>query len=245
MAALSKEQRHRIVAAIGALQTHVGQVDQAGLSDDVEILAMGTLEEAHAHGVDVAAEWRQAAFVRSGETVASLHDLLPRLRRLAQSGVAVHAVFDADSMPPPAIHQVLAEDHREYRLTFAPMSMTIGEGRTVLMVGETPRGEWSLRGFTSPAVVTAAIDYWNAVSDIPAAAAGAVPPSEGTASLTERQVRILRLLSAGHTDEHIAHQLEVSVRTVRADVRCAMDHYGATSRFEAGCAFTAAGLLPG
>ena len=45
---------------------------------------------------------------------------------------------------------------------------------------------------------------------------------------------LLALLTSGLTDEAIAHQLGVSIRTVRRRIRRLMDHLGAISRFQAG-----------
>jgi DNA-binding CsgD family transcriptional regulator len=50
----------------------------------------------------------------------------------------------------------------------------------------------------------------------------------------EDRERILALLTAGLTDEVIARQLGISIRTVRRRVRRLMDHLGAVSRFQAG-----------
>jgi DNA-binding NarL/FixJ family response regulator len=49
-----------------------------------------------------------------------------------------------------------------------------------------------------------------------------------------RSDRVLALLSTGATDEAIARQLGVSLRTVQRDVRGILDQLGARTRFQAG-----------
>lgn len=56
-------------------------------------------------------------------------------------------------------------------------------------------------------------------------------PAEGD---DEERGRLLALLTAGLTDEAIARQLGISIRTVRRRIRRMMDHLGAVSRFQAG-----------
>ena len=52
--------------------------------------------------------------------------------------------------------------------------------------------------------------------------------------LTEEEVDILRLLSAGLTDESVARSLGVSVRTVQRKVQIIQRNFGASSRFQLG-----------
>jgi DNA-binding CsgD family transcriptional regulator len=54
---------------------------------------------------------------------------------------------------------------------------------------------------------------------------------------------ILRLLAAGLKDETIARRLGMSLRTARRHIADLMEQLGATSRFQAGAAAAAAGLL--
>ena len=57
---------------------------------------------------------------------------------------------------------------------------------------------------------------------------GAGPP------LDERDRRILSLLTVGASDQVVARQLGVSVRTVERRVRYLTEHLGAATRFQAG-----------
>jgi predicted transcriptional regulator len=56
----------------------------------------------------------------------------------------------------------------------------------------------------------------------------------GTEGDDEEMEVVLALMTAGLTDEAIAHQLGISIRTVRRRIRRLMDHLGVASRFQAG-----------
>jgi DNA-binding NarL/FixJ family response regulator len=60
---------------------------------------------------------------------------------------------------------------------------------------------------------------------------------------TPRHHRVLRLLADGLTDDAIARQVGVSVRTVRNDMAAAMLSLDARSRFQAGVRAAQLGLL--
>lgn len=63
----------------------------------------------------------------------------------------------------------------------------------------------------------------------------APPTGDGSAaSLDERDRRILSLLMVGASDQVVARQLDVSVRTVERRVRHLMERLGAATRFQAG-----------
>ncbi|WP_350281530.1 LuxR C-terminal-related transcriptional regulator [Kribbella sp. HUAS MG21] len=53
--------------------------------------------------------------------------------------------------------------------------------------------------------------------------------------LTSRQVTIGRMLATGAKDAAIAHELGLSLRTIRAEISALIAGLGAKSRFQAGC----------
>jgi DNA-binding NarL/FixJ family response regulator len=63
------------------------------------------------------------------------------------------------------------------------------------------------------------------------------------ADQTPRHHKVLRLLADGLTDDAIARQVGVSVRTVRNDMAAAMLSLDARSRFQAGVRAAQLGLL--
>lgn len=67
------------------------------------------------------------------------------------------------------------------------------------------------------------------------AAGGATCRGEDAAvPLDQRDLRVLHLLTTGASDQLIARQLDVSVRTVERRIRYLMEHLGAATRFQAG-----------
>jgi DNA-binding NarL/FixJ family response regulator len=53
--------------------------------------------------------------------------------------------------------------------------------------------------------------------------------------LTERQLMIGRMMATGAKDAAIAHELGLSLRTIRAEISALIVGLGAKSRFQAGC----------
>jgi DNA-binding CsgD family transcriptional regulator len=70
-----------------------------------------------------------------------------------------------------------------------------------------------------------------------------VSPDHTPADQTPRHHKVLRLLADGLTDDAIARQVGVSVRTVRNDMAAAMLSLDARSRFQAGVRAAQLGLL--
>jgi DNA-binding NarL/FixJ family response regulator len=71
------------------------------------------------------------------------------------------------------------------------------------------------------------------------------PPSGGgtTASLTARELSVLRLVAAGHTNREIGARLFISEKTASVHVTHAMEKLGALSRYEAAAIAERLGLL--
>lgn len=80
-----------------------------------------------------------------------------------------------------------------------------------------------------------------ALSDPPAA--GIAPPTEQTATLTDRQIEVLRLLGAGQSNKEIARTLRLAEGTVKLHVSALMRALGAKNRTEAAMAAERSGLL--
>ena len=62
-------------------------------------------------------------------------------------------------------------------------------------------------------------------------------------TLTARELEVLALVAAGHTNREIGGRLFISQKTVSVHVTHAMDKLGALSRYEAAAAATRLGLL--
>jgi DNA-binding CsgD family transcriptional regulator len=97
-------------------------------------------------------------------------------------------------------------------------------------------GSIEVRWAAPVAAVTALLEQvWQLCTPYgPTVASLGLGPGLGAAPLDERDQRILSLLTTGASDQVIARQTGVSVRTVERRVRYLMDHLGAATRFQAG-----------
>jgi DNA-binding NarL/FixJ family response regulator len=124
-------------------------------------------------------------------------------------------------------------------MPYVPMELLVVDGTAaVLTAGTTSSRVLAMR---LPGVVTSTTQMFER------AWRDAVPLLDGRhparTALTRREQEILRLLSAGATDEVTAAQLGCSVRTVRRLVAQLMDRLGARSRFQAGVKAASSGWL--
>lgn len=72
---------------------------------------------------------------------------------------------------------------------------------------------------------------------------GGVPETTPSTTLTARELEVLALVAAGHTNREIGDRLFISEKTASVHVTHAMDKLGALSRYEAAAAATRLGLL--
>jgi DNA-binding CsgD family transcriptional regulator len=75
-------------------------------------------------------------------------------------------------------------------------------------------------------------------------AAGTLIEGRPMTTLTARELEVLALVAAGHTNREIGERLFISEKTASVHVTHAMDKLGALSRYEAAAAATRLGLLP-
>ncbi|WP_409238468.1 DNA-binding response regulator [Streptomyces sp. PA5.6] len=132
-----------------------------------------------------------------------------RLVRIAESGAQVRI------SAAPLAHEAIVIDRRAAILAGAPV-----QGVRTFTVIRTPVAVEGVRTLLHAAWETAVdLDEYRRTR----------PPA-----LSEEARRVLRALSAGHTDEVTARELGMSLRTYRRRVADLMTALGATSRFQAG-----------
>jgi DNA-binding CsgD family transcriptional regulator len=125
-----------------------------------------------------------------------------------------------------------------------PMNIIVFDRRTALLTPPRPRG--SLRREVSivdgPDLMVALGAFCEFIWE------KAVQANLGTghdgASLTVQELRVLRLLAEGCTDQVIARRIGVSVRTAGRLTATLMNRLDARSRFQAGARAAQLGLLP-
>lgn len=126
---------------------------------------------------------------------------------------------------------ILAAKHLPYYVGFGPMQMKVFDRRIVLVEGPDHEGYRSLMLIERQEAVSAALHYAKVVQSYSVAVRD-LPDDDVV--LTPRQHAIARMLAENQTDPAIARTLNVSVRTVRADMAALHDCFGATNRFAAG-----------
>jgi DNA-binding CsgD family transcriptional regulator len=82
---------------------------------------------------------------------------------------------------------------------------------------------------------------WNAA--VPLASSREPQSPDGTRELREAERNLLKLLAVGMTDETVARQLGISLRTTRRHIAALMSHLAASSRFQAGAEAAKRGWL--
>lgn len=120
-----------------------------------------------------------------------------------------------------------------------PMRMLVVDRRAVVIPADLEQPRSGALLVRSPGVLTALIalfeSVWASARDV-----GAPRPAAGVA-MSDTEQEVLRLLAAGATDEAVARQLGVSVRTVRRHTAGLMTRFQARSRFELGVRLTQQG----
>lgn len=177
--------------------------------------------------------WRRLLSTRSMATGKALSRSMPNNRFCLENGLQMVSVFDYESTDSTARSLLEGETAGPYFYAYAPIQMRIIDEREVLMHGPCDDRGGSILSLTSTGALEAAWTYWHAVQTTAAPCTGV----GDEVTFTARQRRALELLSTGLTDEHIAKVLDVSVRTVRADVAQIMELLNVRSRFATGYAY--------
>jgi DNA-binding CsgD family transcriptional regulator len=206
----------------------------------LQSLADGTARDCHIGGVgdeindwlfEESPSWRHLLSVRPTGTAAQLRRSLPNNRALVDAGLEMVSVFDYERLEEECRQLIVAEPLGQYLFAVAEVQMKVIDHERVLLDGPSVGGEPSVMVCRAPAVLEAAMRYWNAVlgSAFDCGQERAAEPR-----LTERQRLVVGLMQDGMTDEAMARQLEVSVRTVRSDVAAVLEALQVRSRFSAG-----------
>ena len=162
-------------------------------------------------------------------------------RLAVRKGVDRRVALDTSLLEDPSamelVERVRAEGHPVVFGHGVPFSVLVVDSATAIVDLTTfDRDEGSfevrvpaaVRALTRlfEAVWTLATPYWQGLLE--------APRTPDRLPLAERDQRVLALLTTGASDQVIARQLGVSVRTVERRVRYLMDRLGAATRFQAG-----------
>ena len=217
-------------ARLQVCRGEVAALVAAGSTGEAEIVGVG-LRAANDWMAHESAQWREYHSTRTAGVVSQLRYSLPLNRLRVRGGARITTIYEASGLDANARVLVANEKLGTYRLGHVPMRLTVVDHRFVLLDGPVVDGRMTLMKVTSPVMLDLAQRYWDAVQ------AAVVPLSPGFAgpeALTPRQRQVVALLGSDLNDEAIAEALDVSVRTVRADVAAVLAALGVRSRFAAG-----------
>ena len=215
------------------LQVRRGEVAAlvaAGGTSEAEVVGVG-MRAANDWMAHASAQWREYHSTRTSAVVSQLRYSLPLNRLRVRGGARITTIYDVSGLDANARVLVANEKLGTYGFGTVPVRMTVVDHRIVLLEGPVVDGRMTLMRVTSPSMLDLAQRYWEAVQG----AVIAMPPAfAGPTALTPRQRQVVSLLGSDLGDEAIAEALDVSVRTVRADVAAVLAALGVRSRFAAG-----------
>ena len=156
-------------------------------------------------------------------------------------GVVYRGIVDSDYLAlPGAVEHVRADIAKgdEVRVVHRlPFKMALADRRTALIPLDlsSPRSEVLL--VRSPALLDALYALFESLWDraVPLSLDRALAPAQDDAGGVARESReILRLMAAGLNDKAIAHELDISMRTLNRRISELMTQLNARSRFQIG-----------
>lgn len=225
--------RQAVLDAAAVLQMRRSEIAAAAVRGDLrdtEIVAVGMkgINQWLQRGNE---KWHEVLSVRASATTTQLRASLPTNREWYEQGISMVSVFDYYGTSREARMLLANETIGDYLFGCAPVQMKIIDRRAVLLQGPEVDGFDSIMSVSAPACMSAAWRYWEAVlaSCVPADA----PTGRPLDAFSKRQRQIIALLASDLGDEAIAASLDVSVRTVRADVAAILSALGVRSRFAA------------
>jgi len=205
---------------------------ERGESSGATVVAEGDNADLNRWMRDDCVRWRELLSMKPSGFVPQLQVSLPQNRRLIANGLQMVSLFHLDGVDAEGRCLLAGEEVGEYRLGVAPVQMKLIDRRYVLLSGPCDGDRTSIMEVTAPECLDAAWRYWHA------ALAASLPVEEGVpaglSSLTRRQRQVVALLAVDTRDDAIAEALDVSVRTVRADIADLLEVLGVRSRFAAG-----------
>ncbi|MDO5739684.1 MAG: LuxR C-terminal-related transcriptional regulator [Ornithinimicrobium sp.] len=160
-----------------------------------------------------------------------------------RKGMDIRIVFDTSLLDNALAMALLEGGHAQGHAirvgNGVPLSLALCDDRSAMvdLSSFDPTGEGSIevRGRAPLLAVEKLLDeIWQLATPFGPTVEAASRSSGDRAPLDPRDQRILSLLSSGMSDQVIARQAGVSVRTVERRVRYILDHLGAATRFQAG-----------
>lgn len=191
--------------------------------------------------------WEACSFMPGGaQSEASLAASRPLDEEAIARGVRLRTIFLESARNDPATHSYalwLGELGSEVRTAVSlPLRMLVVDRKTAVVPLDQEDSRAGAVVVSGAGVVSGLMALFNKVWHESRPIVSRRPP-RSPAGLSPQNKQILVLLSTGHTDEAIARQLGISVRTVRRVASGLFQRLGARSRFQAGAIAVAQGWL--
>jgi DNA-binding MarR family transcriptional regulator len=164
-----------------------------------------------------------------------------------EEGIRYRAIYSSETLAVPGLSKMIHAYSRageEARVSSElPMKLAIADRQLAIipLIVNSPTHD------TPSQVESAVVVYQSSLLDalamlfealweraLPLSFSAEMERDLGAEGDDEERDLLLALLTAGLTDEVIARQLKISIRTVRRRVRHLMDHLGVVTRFQAG-----------
>jgi DNA-binding CsgD family transcriptional regulator len=178
----------------------------------------------------------QSLVPMEGQVAQDLAAALPLDQLAVERGVAVRCVYQDSVRNNRAIlkemHRIISIGGQVRTAPTLPMPVVIIDREIVLVPDELARDRGSALQVSSPAIVAGFVALFDRIWK--SASTAGQPVTADQAGLTPFERQLLDLLSEGCTDQRAAHQLGVSLRTIRRTMSDLKERMGAESRFEAG-----------
>ncbi|NUR89319.1 MAG: helix-turn-helix transcriptional regulator [Nonomuraea sp.] len=217
-----------------------GEPEEPAISSGVQVIA--TMPEAAAKAVELYAAGTRlvrAAFTVDFETEPTAHRLLLPPASALADGAEYLGLYDVAYSGVPWGRRLMADSAAAGETVRmrkgVPTKLILVDDATAL-VAVAATGVPALL-VTAPELVRMLSDWFDLMWR------DSVTPEGDDIPLTTAQRRVVRQLATGMTDEQIAHESGVSVRTVRRHIAVAMHALGADTRFAAGVAAARRGWL--
>lgn len=243
--ALLNDRRHELeraeLVAVQLAEAFRAEV-VGGVNNLVEVVAGADAVAQRFHQLQLGAEREISIFVTSEPAVVSSAD--NEAEDVAtQRGVKYRIVLERDGLAREAqqdVVDVLRSDQQVRVVDRVPTKLVIADRRTAMVPVETDTSAPAALIIHARGLVDTLLSLfdsvWRTAWPLVLGPPGSGEFAESSRHLDEIDLQVLSLLLSGASDDRVAKQLDISLRTVQRRVRALMDASGASTRIQLGWA---------
>ena len=250
--ALLNDRRHELeraeLVALQLAQAH--RAERGGeVHDLVEVVVGADAVGQRFHQLQLGAEREISIFVTTEPAVVSSAD--NKAEDVAtRRGVKYRIVLEREGLAreaQQAVVDVLRRDQQIRVVDRLPTKLVIADRRTAMVPVETDTSAPAALIIHARGLVDTLLSLfdsvWRTAWPLVLGPPGSGEYAESSRHLDEIDLQVLSLLLSGASDERVAKQLDISLRTVQRRVRALMDASGATTRIQLGWAASERGWV--